>query len=473
MGQAIGASQFSDADFTEFSRRLAAETDLLSRWFETGRFVDAPRQGGFELEAWLVDEQMAPAPLIDPLLARLTDPLVVPELARFNVEVNGTPQCLTGDALRRLHTELARTLEHCQQGAAGLGAFVLRIGILPTIAPAHLVLGQMTPRDRYRALNEQVLRLRGGAPIQLEIEGDEAIAIEQPDVMLEAATTSFQIHVTMGVAESALIFNLGKILSAPMVALGANAAYLFGRALWAETRIPLFEQAIAVGGGRLRERVGFGIRYAQDSVLDVFRANIPRYEVLLPQLMDTPPEAMSHLRLHNGTIWRWNRPLIGFDGDDYDHPHLRLEHRVVAAGPTALDDVANAAFFFGVLHALAAEPEPLPARIPFAQAQANFYAAARLGLTANVRWDQQELPLWRLIVDDLLPRAHAGLAALGIDATERAYWLGIIEARARTWRTGSAWARAWVARHGADMTGLTAAYLAQQLGGRAVHEWTL
>ncbi|MEY6433729.1 glutamate--cysteine ligase [Thioalkalicoccus limnaeus] len=474
MGQTIGASEFSAADFAEFSRRLAAETALLRRWFDEQRFCTGPRTGGFELEAWLVDRQMAPAPLIDELLVRVDDPLVVPELARFNLELNGTPQPLTGRALSHLHAELVRTLAHCEAAAVPLGARILRIGILPTIRPEHLVLAQMTPRDRYRALNEQILRLRGGTPIQLEIRGQQSIAIEQPDVMLEAAATSFQIHIRMQSGESALMFNLGKILAAPMVALGANAAYLFGRELWAETRVPLFEQAVAVGGPRLRQRVGFGIRYAKRSVLEVFESNLSRYEVLLPHLHDTPPEALAHLRLHNGTIWRWNRPLIGFDGPDWERPHLRLEHRVVASGPSAADDVANAAFLFGCLHALAAEHSPLPALIPFVQARANFYRAARFGLSAAVRWtDGTRIPLWRLILEDLLPRADAGLAALGIDADERDRWLGIVRERARTQRTGSAWARAWVARHGNQMEALTAAYLAQQTTGRPVHEWPL
>lgn len=474
MGQAIGNSRFSDAQFAEFSRRLVAETDLLGRWFTEGRFSEGPRTVGFELEAWLVDRQMNPAPVIDPVLERLADPLVVPELARFNLELNGTPQRLTGDALSRMHRELTATLARCDAAAGSLDARVLRIGILPTVTPGHLVLAQMTPRERYRALNEQVLRLRGGAPIRLHIRGRQDIAIEQPDVMLEAGATSFQIHLTMGAAESARVFNLGKLLAAPMVALGANAAFLFGRPLWAETRIPLFEQAVAVGGSRLRERVGFGIRYAERSVLEVFQANLPRYEVLLPELLDTPIEALAHLRLHNGTIWRWNRPLIGFDGPGFDRPHLRLEHRVVAAGPTSADDVANLAFFAGCLHALAGGPRPLPELIPFAQARANFYLAARRGLTAAVCWTGTErIPLWRLVLDDLLPLAEAGLASLGVDADERAHWLGIIGERACTRRTGSAWARGWVARHGADMTALTAAYLARQQSGRPVHEWTL
>jgi len=477
MGQDIDGSRFTDADFAEFAARLNAETDLLQTWFDEGRFADTPKLGGFELEAWLVDRRhMAPAPLIDDFLAQSGDPLIVPELARFNLELNGTPLPLRGDALSRLHAELERTLDHCQQAAGALEARVGTIGILPTVRPEHLVLAQMTPRERYRALNEQVLRLRGGDPIQLNIQGEQPLTIEQRDVMLESAATSFQIHLKINAAESARVFNASKILSAPMVALAANSPFLFGRELWCETRIPLFEQAVSVGGSRLRERVGFGIRYAERSVMECFRSNIIRYEVLLPSLMDTPPEDLAHLRLHNGTIWRWNRPLIGFDEQPGGEriPHLRMEHRVAAAGPSATDNVANAAFYFGAAQALSTDPEPPEARIDFHQARTNFYLAARYGLDAELPWNGQErVRLSRIVVDVLLPRARQGLEVLGIDRAEIDHWLGIVEERARTKRTGAAWQRAWVARFGPDMAALTEAYLRHQASRRPVHEWTL
>lgn len=475
MGQEIASRCFHPADFAEFAARLDAETALLQTWFDDDAFVTGPREGGFELEAWLIDaERLGPAALIEDLLRATDDPLIVPELAQFNLELNGTPLALGGSALSRLQQELDRTLAHCTSAAAGLGADIARIGILPTLAPVHLGLGQMTARARYRALNEQILRLRGGAPLRLEIQGAQPVTIEQPDVMLEAAATSFQIHLRIGAAESARVFNLSKIVSAPMVAISANSPYLFGRDLWAETRIPLFEQSIAVGGGPLRERVGFGIRYAQDSVMDCFWANLSRYEILLPHLVDSAPEELAHLRLHNGTIWRWNRPLIGFDGPQ--RPHLRMEHRVVAAGPSAADNVADAAFYFGLIEGLIGTPAAscLATRIPFAQARANFYQAARHGLDASIVWDQgQPVALPRLILETLLPLARGGLAALGIDPAEIDHWLGIIAERARVRRNGAAWQRAWVAQHGPDPVALTRAYLERQASGAPVHTWDL
>jgi gamma-glutamyl:cysteine ligase YbdK (ATP-grasp superfamily) len=477
MGQDITDIEFTAEDFAEFEARLRAETDLLASWFADDCFADTPREAGFELEAWLVDRRhRAPAPVIEPLLDVLDDPLVVPELAQYNLELNGTPVDLTGDALSRLAAELEHTLAKVRDTAAGLDADVLTCGILPTLRADHMVMAQMTPRERYRALNEQILRLREGAPIWLAIHGEQPLTFEQRDVMLEAAATSFQIHIKMSAAESARVFNASKILSAPMVALASNSPFLFGRELWCETRIPLFEQAVSVGGSPLRERVGFGINYAEGTVLDAFRANIRRYPVLLPHLMDTPPEQLAHLRLHNGTIWRWNRPLIGFDTrpNQAPIPHLRMEHRVAAAGPTVLDNVANAAFYFGAVHALALAEEPPERRIAFPRVRANFYLAAEYGLNAEVAWeDTPRVPLSELIGERLLPLAHTGLADLGVDSAEREHWLDIVEQRVRTNRTGARWQRAWAARYGNDWEGLTEAYLERQLSGQPVHEWTL
>jgi gamma-glutamyl:cysteine ligase YbdK (ATP-grasp superfamily) len=331
----------------------------------------------------------------------------------------------------------------------------------------------MTPRKRYQAINEQILNLRQGLPLCLEIEGRDSLTLVREDVMAESAATSFQIHLKVPPEEAAGIYNLSKILSAPMVAVSANSPFLFGCDLWQETRIPLFEQAVSVGGGSiLTERVSFGVRYAKETILDCFRANLIRYPVILPHLMDEPRESLAHLRLHNGTIWRWNRPLIGFDDDG--SPHLRIEHRVVPSGPTVTDSIANAALYFGAIQALVHEVESCESAIPFLIARANFYAAARDGLTAQVQWlDGGSAQLTEVIEHDLLPRAHLGLLELGIDRDEADQWLGVIAGRVRTGQTGAVWQRAFVERYGSDMSALTAAYLERQQSGAPVHEWKL
>jgi hypothetical protein len=473
MGQDIEVARFSEADFAEFDERLRRETDLLDAWLANGTLPATHKVGGFELEAWLVAADMRPAPLVEDFLERLNDPLVVPELATFNAEINGTPQPLRGTALSRLAAELTDTWERCTRAAAGLDARLAMVGILPTVSPEVLDMAHMTPRNRYRAINEQIFDLRHGRPMRLEIQGRDHLVLVREDVMAESAATSFQIHLKVAPAEAARVYNLSKILSAPMVAVSANSPYLFGCDLWQETRIPLFEQAVSVGSGSiLDERVSFGVRYAERSIMECFRANLARYPVILPHLMDEPPERLAHLRLHNGTIWRWNRPLIGFDEDG--SPHLRIEHRVVPAGPSVTDAIANAALYFGAVQSLLLAEEPAEAAIPFLIARANFYTAAREGLRAEIQWlDRRTAPLTEVFASDLMPRARVGLLDLGIDADEADRWLDVIAARVRSGQTGSEWQRAFVARHGRDMAALTSAYLEHQQSGKAVHEWPI
>jgi gamma-glutamyl:cysteine ligase YbdK (ATP-grasp superfamily) len=472
MGQEIAEAHFTERDFAEFSSRLRDETALLAQWLEADRFEVSEPTGGFELETWLIGPRMEPAPLVESLLARVDDPLVVAELATFNAEINGSPAALKGDCLSRLAAELTATLRRCERIAADMGTRLLTIGILPTIRPEHLSLSSMTPRERYRALNDQIFALRRGRPLRLDISGRDRLELEWHDVMLEAAATSFQIHLKVTPSEAARVYNASKLISGPMVAISANSPYLFGRDLWDETRVPLFEQAVSVGGPILQERVNFGFRYAERSIMETFRANVDRYPVLLPQLMPESALPLAHLRLHNGTIWRWNRPLIGFD--EARRPHLRIEHRVVPAGPTVRDMIANAALYLGCVRELAAAAEAPESRIPFPQTRTAFYTCAREGLDAEIQWlDGDIRPVSRILREDLLPRARRGLAALGIDPYEIREWLGIIERRLQTGQTGARWQRAWVKRHGFDMTGLTAAYLGHQETGRPVHEWGL
>ena len=471
MGQEIQDTHFTQDDFAAFDGRLREETALVERWFRDGAFSATPRKGGFELEAWLVGPDAQPLGIVEQLLGRLDDALVVPELATFNLELNGTPRQLEGNALSQMAKELGSTWQRCNRIAGDLGARLAMIGILPTVRPEHLSLSNMAPRQRYRALNEQIFRLRRGKPLRLHIQGRDELRLQHEDVMLESAATSFQIHLKVSAAESARIYNASKVLAAPMVAVSANSPFLFGCDLWTETRIPLFEQSVAVGGSEYTKRVTFGMRYVDTSVLECFQGNLERFPVLLPQLIDQPKEQVPHLRLHNGTIWRWNRPLIGFD--DSGQPHLRVEHRVVPAGPTLLDMIANAALYFGTVQALASDADPPEGRLAFSEARDNFYHAAQGGLSAKIRWiDGASATVAEILHGQLLPAARSGLERLGINGPEIHFWLGIIEERLRTGQTGAAWQRAFVARHGPDMEQLARAYLERQESGLPVHEWS-
>jgi len=476
LGQGIGSSHFSSEDFREFRRRLKEETQLLGAWLRAGRVADAVPSLGLELEAWLVDGDGRPAPASERVLSRTTDPRVENELALFNLEVNTEVHPLAGTPFRDLAAELGGRWSAVRAAAAEAGCEPALVGILPSATEADLDVASMTPSPRYAALNEQVLALRGGEPLSLDIEGAQRMRTQRSDVMLEAATTSLQLHLQVPPHRMATVFNAAVALSAATVAVAANAPFLFGHRLWAESRIPLFEQAVACthlepqGAGALA-RVGFGSGYARDALHGFFVENRQHHPVLLPVLRDTPPEALAHLRLHNGTIWRWNRPLVEVVEGCC---HLRLEHRVMAAGPTPADTLANAAFFYGAATDLAEAEPDLVERLPFQVAEQNFYAAARYGLDAEVEWlDGWFGRVGDLILERLLPQARRGLTRSGVAASEVEAHLATIEQRVASGQTGAAWQTAWVDRYGADFNALTRAYLERAADDQPVHRWPL
>ena len=477
MGQEIEAARFTPDDFVAYAERLHAETALLGEWFRDDIFSARDRMGGYELEAWLIDREARPAPLNEVFLQQLDNPMVVPELARFNVELNDHPQHLWGSALSRFEASLGATWQRCRRVAADLHLRLVMIGILPTLEEAELSQANMSDLKRYRALNEQILRLREGRPLELEINGREHLSMSHNSVMLEAAATSFQLHLKVHPRIATRAYNASMLVSAPMVAVSANSPFLFGHDLWSETRVPLFEQSVAVGGfagashGPLR-RVTFGSGYARDSIMECFTENEQHYPLLLPMQFHDGLDQMSHVRLHNGTIWRWNRPLIGFDYDGI--PHLRIEHRVIPGGPTIVDMIANAAMFFGLTQALMSADVPPEEQLPFATARDNFYAAAQHGLDAHVTWlDGNRSSVQNLLLEQLLPVARQGLEQLEIDTDDINRYLGIIEARTRLGQTGTVWQRSYVERHGNDMAAMTHAYHAHQETGAPVHEWAI
>lgn len=477
MGQEISQEDFTPADFERFYQTLETETALLADWFQQDRMDIAPRVLGMEFKAWLVDNNGLPAPQNAALLERLQHPDVVPELARFNIEFNTAPQTATADALSCLHHNMEVAWNQAQQVADDLDLNLLMIGSVPSAKLEDFHIGNMSALRRYAALNEQVMRLRQGRPLHLQIhQGREHLDVLQEDLMLEAAATSLQIHLQIPLSESVQAYNASIILSALMVGISTNSPYLFAHDLWNESRIPLFEKAVEVGGyggadrGPVR-RVSFGSAYARHSLLECFRENLAHYPVLLPLELGTKPEEMAHLSLHNGTIWRWNRPLIGFNNG---RPHIRIEHRVMPAGPTLLDVMANVAFFLGMMEIMLQHKQPLAHALPFAQARDNFYAAARQGWDAQVYWlDGKQHHLHQLLLKEALPLARQGLRLLGIAESDRQRYLNIIEQRLSRQQNGAIWQRRFIAKHGRDMHQLTTAYAALQRSGLPVHAWPL
>jgi gamma-glutamyl:cysteine ligase YbdK (ATP-grasp superfamily) len=470
MGDEIATAGFRAEDFSLFARRLAEETEVARAMFADGCFSQGGFSLGFEIEAWIVDHNFFPAPINQRLLEALNNPLVVPELSRFNVELNSDPLALGDDALDRAEAALSRLWGECNAVAHGLGANMVMIGTLPTIRDEDLTLANISPLNRYYALNKEVVRQRRGRPLRVDIAGRDHLVCEHRDVMLEAATTSFQIHLQVPADLAARYYNASVAASGPLLAACGNSPLLFGKRLWEETRIPLFEQAVDVQGIRVGpRRVSMGTGYLQHSCLETFEENLRDHTALLPMSFDEGPEALRHLRLHNGTIWRWNRPLIGFDPDGA--PHLRIEHRILPAGPTIADMIANTAMYLGLVRHLVDSGGNGAGGLCFADAVSNFYAAARDGLDAKLVWPGEgEITAERLLKERLLPAARSALPRFGLNRSSDRR-LDFVEARARSGRTGAAWQREAFAAHGGNNLRLMADYCERQRAGAPVHEW--
>ena len=482
MGQEISTDRFSEDDFNRFRQNLQQETERLAEWFANPatQFSDSSTLvGGFELEACLIDRNFDPKGINQSFLSHLASDLVVEELASFNVEINTQPQPLQGNCLRLMQAGLEQTWQQCIEAAENLDAHLLSIGILPTLHPEHLSLANMSDRARYRALNQRLIHQRSDRQIHVNIfdphTDRSGFSFDSPNIMIEAAATSFQIHLQVPPTAALRYYNAATLLSAPMVAISANSPYLFGQNLWCETRIPLFEQIMTIDNPvDLEEhptsRVSLGQRYLKESMMECFVENLKDYSILLPVTLPAGDDRFNHLRLHNGTIWRWNRPLIGFNSDGT--PHLRIEHRVVSAPTTPIDAIATAAFYFGLVHSLATQDVPPESQLPFAHTKANFYAAAQQGLAAPVTWlEGNTTSMQDLLLRGLLPMARQSLATLRLDRADIDLYLGIIQERLISGQTGAEWQRRFVEERSADMRSLLSAYLDNQISGLPVHQW--
>jgi len=468
MGSEITRTVFDAEAYATFRKRLEEETRTLRELWHKGALSRRYPVGGFEIEGWLVDGTMDPADANRRFLDAYGNPLATMELAQFNFEINNTPHRLEGDAFARFAYELGDTCRRAEETAEQMGLHTLFIGTLPTARREHFSLAHMSPMRRYRALNAEVLKERRGKPLAIDIAGEEErLRFTHDSVMLEAAATSFQIHTQVPWESAHHYYNAALMLSAATVALSANAPFLFGKALWAETRIPIFEQSVDTN--ERKPRVSFGSGYAHGSIVTCFEENLRDYDVLIPLCYDTPPEAFSHLKLHNGTIWRWNRPLVGADEDGT--PHLRIEHRVMPAGPTLEDMLANALFYYGASHTLAHKAAEGWFACDFDAARENFYAAARKGLDADVVWEGKPTSVRALIADVLVPAAEAGARAMGVRREDIVHYLDIVRARAASGRNGAWWQRACAKALGGDVRAMTQAYRRLQREGKPVHTW--
>jgi CBS domain-containing protein len=473
-----------------FMESLLADLTALDRMIETGRIESGVRRIGAEQEMFLVDSSMRPAPVAGEILARVNDPRLTTEIGRFNLEANLTPQIFDAGSLQRMEQELAEVVALAREGARASAADVVLTGILPTLRQSDLHLGNLSPNPRYAELNRALQQLRGDQ-YNVHIKGLDSLHLTHDNMMLEACCTSFQVHLQVGAEEFVELYNWAQAITAPLLAAAANSPLLLGYRLWHETRIALFQHSVDERSSAryLRghpARVTFGNQWLKDSLLELFREQISRFRVILTKEIDEEPLALLDrgelpqllaLRLHNGTVWRWNRPCYGIsDG----RAHLRIENRVIPSGPTTLDEMANAAFFLGLMTALPQACGDVRQLLAFDSAKENFFAAARHGLQAQFTWlNEQRLSASELILDHLLPLAHEGLKQIEVPAADRNRYLETFEERVRRNQTGSSWALRSLAAMKEEGTreqryqALVASMLEQEKSQQPIHNWEL
>ena len=472
----------------EFMHALLADLRAFERMLEEGLFETGVRRIGAEQEMFLIDDAWAPATGALRVLEQLKgDTHFTTELGQFQLEANADPQIFTGEGLSRMQAQLDELVDKARKAAQSLGMNVVLMGVLPTMRKQDLGLHNMVPSPRYIALNEVLTEMRGRR-FKVSIKGLDELVIDHDSVMLEACNSSFQIHLQVAPSEFARLYNIAQVLAGPIMSISANSPIVFGKRLWAETRIALFRQAVDTRShNHLREveaRVSFGTRWVKESIIEIFKEDIARFRTLVATDLDEDPMAvldagrvpmLKALRLHNGTIYRWNRACFGVtDGK----AHLRIENRVMPAGPSTVDEIANSAFWFGLMAELGAHGEDITKRIDFDQAAANFYSAAREGLGAHFEWlDGEDISARDLVLDRLLPIAEAGLRRQGIVEADLKRYLAVVEARVRTARTGARWQfSSWNslrdrAAAGMRANALVAATVQRQQTGRPVSEW--
>jgi len=474
----------------EFTNHLMRDVRAMELMLHEEMFETGVRRIGAEQELFMVDERGQPAPVIEQVLERNTDDRIVTELTRFNVEFNMDPLQYGDQCFSEMEASTEQLIDKVRALTQQVDSEVAMTGILPTAHLSDFALDYMTPRPRYYALNDAISRLRGGAG-QYQIRGIDELFVKHDSIMLEGCNTSFQTHFQVSPDEFPRYYNIAQVVAAPCLAAATNSPLLFGKRLWRETRIALFQQAVDTRSSNLylREmspRVHFGTDWVDESVMEIFKEDISRFRVLLTTDLDEDPlEALEAgnvpnlmaLQLHNGTVYRWNRACYGItDGK----PHLRIENRVLPSGPTVIDEIANAVFWYGLVAGLAEKYRDISEHIEFYEARYNFNAAARNGLASQFSWlDGDNRPAHELILDTLIPLAEDGLRTSDIASSDIDRYLGVIQKRVENRQTGAQWQLDSLARmedvgsRAERLGALTRGMVERQKQGNPVHEWSL
>lgn len=389
--------------------------------------------------------------------------------------MNTEPTKLDGGCFSFMENQLSDIWKKCLEAGKKIDASPLLIGTLPTLEDNMLTTQYMTESTRYKALNEQIFHLRKNQKLDIQIDGVENLHLIKSDIMLEAASTSVQVHLQVSPQEAPRYYNASLLASAPSIAVSANSPYLYGRHLWDETRIPVFENTVQIPSyvNNLSDnthRVTFGTGYMQDSAFETFSENLDIFPPLIPVLFEDD-SSLPHLKFHNGTIWRWNRPILGHSDQG---PHLRIEHRVMASGPSLKDIIANMIFYIGLTQHFVDLEDALENEIPFTVCKDNFYNCAKYGLDSKMNWKGRSVKTTELIKDYLIPESSKALVNKGIDKHEVSYYLEeIILQRVLKNQNGANWQKAFVGKHGRDFQALTSEYLENQTKGEPVYKWKI
>jgi gamma-glutamyl:cysteine ligase YbdK (ATP-grasp superfamily) len=489
MGRDVPSITVTHHDRRAYREKVRQCLDVFARMLRESRFDTEPQQVGIEMEVNIVDADGLPAMTNTTVLAAIADPIWASELGRFNLEVNVPPRHLVAEALGVLEDDVRRSLAHACSRAEGTGSRLVTIGILPTIRQADVTADSMSANPRFRLLNEQMIAARG-EDMRIAIEGPERLLTHVDTIMPEAACTSVQFHLQVSPEAFGSYWNAAQAVAGVQVALAANSPFLFGRELWRETRIPLFEQVTDTRTEELqqqgvRPRVWFGERWIT-SVFDLFEENLRYFPALLPLQEEEDPAAaldngeaprLAELTLHNGTVYRWNRPVYAVDDG---LPHLRVENRVLPAGPTVADVIANAAFYYGLVRALAETERPVWTQMSFRAAADNLVEGSRHGIDARLYWPGiGEAPASELTLRRLLPLAWDGLAQWGVKTDDADRLLGIIEQRCLTRRTGATWQTETVHRLEREgslsrpeaLRTMTQGYIERMVTNEPAHAW--
>ena len=479
------------SDLNENTRCILRDLKALEYMLEEGQFNEDPIHIGAEQELCLLDSHYKPAPISLDVLERLTSDGYTTELAKFNLEFNLQPQKFTGDCFAQMTKEIEEKFNELFSLGEEMDFQTVITGILPTLRKSDLEMHNLTPLNRYRALVKAISKMRGGKH-ELRLRGIDELNMKHDSALLEACNTSFQVHLQVTPAEFVQKYNIAMAITAPVLAIATNSPFLFNKRLWSETRIALFQQSVDTRrvSEHLRDRsprVTFGDHWITKSAIELYREDIVRFRPMLmayceqdvlEQLDEGKTPELRALMTHNSTVYRWNRPCYGISPNG--KPHLRIENRILPAGPSVADEVANAAFWVGLMEGFAQEYDDITRWLEFDDVRSNFVAAAFSGHETEVTWIKgQKLTVAELIQKELLPLAEAGLKHRKVATDDINHYLNIIAERNRTRQTGASWILKSYSKIGKEVmpderaTTLTSAMVKHQRSGKPVHQWEL